>query len=162
MTAADYLQPPLDKHAARKATPVFSGVLAYFPDAINAIARCSMAGNEQHNPGTKLLWDRAKSGDEKDACTRHLMQTGTMDEEDILHDTKAGWRALANLQKVLEERGEAPLSPYNKIKTETLNPREGDLCPHCRLDTLEHRVATPPYSDDHLICPHCDSTYCMP
>tara|TARA_R110002153_G_scaffold28881_2_gene88861 strand:+ start:2382 stop:2870 length:489 start_codon:yes stop_codon:yes gene_type:complete len=159
MTAANYLQPPLDKHAARKATPVFSGVLAYFPDAINAIARCSMAGNEQHNPGTELHWDRAKSGDEKDACTRHLMQTGTMDEEDILHDTKAGWRALANLQKVLEGRGEAPLSPYNKIETTTLNPREGDLCPHCRRDTLEHCVATPPYSVEHLSCPQCDSTY---
>ncbi len=86
----------------RKETPIYSGVLMYFPDAIREIARCSFIANEQHNPGTKMHWDRSKSGDELDALTRHLMEAGTMDDDGILHSTKVAWRALANLQKELE------------------------------------------------------------
>ena len=87
----------------RKQTPVYSGVLKYFPRAIAAVAQCSWVGNEQHNPGTALHWDRAKSGDELDALTRHLMQAGTEDSDGILHSTKVAWRALANLEKELEQ-----------------------------------------------------------
>ena len=86
----------------RKVVPIYSGVLMYFPDAIAAIAACSHQGNEQHNPGTALHWDRAKSGDEHDALTRHLMQAGTMDTDGVRHSTKVAWRALAALQKELE------------------------------------------------------------
>lgn len=86
----------------RKNIPIFSGVLRYFPNAIRAVAECSMAGNEQHNPGTPLHWDRSKSGDELDALTRHLMEAGTIDSDGIYHDTKVAWRALANLEKLLE------------------------------------------------------------
>ena len=86
----------------RKATPVYSGVLMYFPDAIRAIAECSFAGNEQHNPGTPLHWDRSKSGDEKDALVRHLLDAGSMDTDGVRHSTKVAWRALANLQKEIE------------------------------------------------------------
>ena len=32
----------------RKDTPVFSGVLKYFPDAINELARCSFAGHDNN------------------------------------------------------------------------------------------------------------------
>ena len=45
----------------RKQQPVKTGVLDYFPDAIRAVAHCSGVGNEQHNPGSELHWDRAKS-----------------------------------------------------------------------------------------------------
>jgi len=86
----------------------------YFPDAANAVAQCSMAGNEQHNPGTELHWDRAKSGDELDAMLRHAMESGIIDDDGILHDVKVAWRAMANLQKVMEELGMAPLSEHNK------------------------------------------------
>ena len=51
----------------RKKIPVYSGVLKYFPDALKEVARCSYQGNQQHNPNTKLHWDRSKSGDELDA-----------------------------------------------------------------------------------------------
>ena len=101
---------------ARKATPVYSGVLMYFPDAINAVARCSNAGNDQHHSDKPLHWDRAKSGDEKDAIARHLMEAGTMDCDGILHSAKVAWRALANLQKELEARDEAPLSEISNKK----------------------------------------------
>ena len=86
----------------RKDTPVFSGVLMYFPLAIAEIARTSKAGNDQHNPNKPLHWDRSKSGDELDALTRHLMEAGTVDTDGIRHSAKVAWRALANLQKELE------------------------------------------------------------
>lgn len=100
----------------RKATPIYSGVVRYFPDALAAVARLSFIANEQHNPGTEMHWDRSKSGDELDALTRHLMEAGTTDTDGVLHDVKVAWRALANLQKVLENCGQAPWSPYNKVK----------------------------------------------
>jgi phage tail protein X len=103
----------------RKNAPIFSGLLAYFPDACWAVAECSKIANEQHNPGTEMHWDREKSGDELDSLSRHALQTGQIDSDGIIHDTKAAWRGMANLQKVLESRGEAPLSPYN----ETIQPK---------------------------------------
>ena len=48
----------------RKQTPIFTGVLKYFPDAIRELAKCSYAGQQQHNPDKPLAWDRSKSGDE--------------------------------------------------------------------------------------------------
>jgi len=99
---------------SRKETPVFSGVLAYFKDAINDIARCSFAGQQQHAPDQPLQWHRDKSGDELDALSRHLLEAGTIDNDGIRHSAKIAWRSLANLQKELELAGEAPLSKYNK------------------------------------------------
>jgi hypothetical protein len=86
----------------RKKVPIYSGVLRYFPLAIAEVARCSYQGNEQHNPGTPLHWDRFKSGDEHDALVRHLMEAGTMDKDGVRHSAKVAWRALAALQKELE------------------------------------------------------------
>ncbi len=100
----------------RKEMPVFSGVLKYFPDAIREVAKTSWIGNQQHHPNKPLHWDRSKSGDELDALTRHLMEAGEIDTDGIRHSAKVCWRALANLQKELEENGEAPLSEYNLNK----------------------------------------------
>lgn len=86
----------------RKEIPIFSGVLMYFPDAIRDVARCSFAGQKQHNPDKPLHWDRSKSGDELDALARHLMDAGTIDTDGIRHSAKVAWRALANLQKEIE------------------------------------------------------------
>jgi hypothetical protein len=95
--------------AARKAIPLCTGVLDYFPDALAEVAKCSQAGNDQHNPGSALHWDRAKSGDESDALLRHQAQRGTFDSDGIRHSAKVAWRALAQLQKELEAAG-APLA----------------------------------------------------
>lgn len=99
MTATRGLPTPPEE---RKRIPIYSGVLRYFPLAIAEVARCSYQGNEQHNPGTPLHWDRDKSGDEHDALVRHLMEAGTKDTDGILHSAKVAWRALAALQKELE------------------------------------------------------------
>ena len=87
----------------RKQTPVFTGVLNYFPDAIREVARCSYVGQQQHNPDKPLAWDRSKSGDELDALSRHLLEAGTIDTDGIRHSAKVAWRALANLQKEIEK-----------------------------------------------------------
>ncbi len=91
----------------RKGMPVVTGVLDYFPDAIALVAECSVIGNEQHNPGEPLHWDKAKSQDEADACGRRLMEGGAFDADGVRHSAKAAWRALANLQREIdaERRG---------------------------------------------------------
>ena len=93
---------------ARKATPLFSGCINYFPDALLAVAELSCIGNEQHNPGTPLHWDRSKSSDEADALARHLVDAGKFDTDRVRHSTKVAWRALALLQKELEAAAPKP------------------------------------------------------
>lgn len=88
----------------RKERPVYSGFLRYFPDAVQEVARLSFIGNKQHNPDMPMFWDRSKSGDELDALMRHLIDAGKLDTDGVLHDTKVAWRAMANLQKVLEQQ----------------------------------------------------------
>lgn len=94
---------------ARKAVPIYSGFFKYFPRAICAVAELLRIGNDQHNPGKPLHWDRSKSGDEKDALLRHLLDQvlegdDAADTDNVLHATKKAWRALADLEKILEAR----------------------------------------------------------
>jgi hypothetical protein len=96
--------------AARKATPIASGVLDYFPLALAEIARVSKAGNDQHNPGQPLHWDRTKSLDHADCIARHLIDRGTVDDDGMRHSAKLAWRALALLQTELE-RARAAAEP---------------------------------------------------
>lgn len=86
----------------RKKYPIASGVLDYFPDAIAAISHLSWKGNEQHNPGEPLHWARHKSTDEADTLMRHFLQRGTLDTDGIPHSVKVAWRALAILQREIE------------------------------------------------------------
>ena len=86
----------------RKERPVYTGVLKYFPDGIMEVAKVSLAGNEQHHPDKPLHWDRSKSTDELDALARHLIDAGKLDDDGQRHSAKVAWRALANLQKEIE------------------------------------------------------------
>ena len=88
--------------AERKRIPVTTGFLDYFPAAIAEVAKLSLAGNDQHNPGTPLHWDKSKSTDEADALLRHLMERGTFDTDGQRHSAKVAWRAMALLQRELE------------------------------------------------------------
>lgn len=91
----------------RKNTPVFSGVMQYFPDALMAVAQHSKAGNDKHNPGQPLHWSRGKSKDHADCVARHLIDIGPNwdlkdPETGSFHATALAWRALALLQLVIE------------------------------------------------------------
>jgi hypothetical protein len=91
--------------AMRKEMPIATGVLDYFPDALGAVARLSVLGNEKHNPGEPLHWARGKSMDQPDCIMRHTAERDTIDTDDgVLHDIKLAWRALANAQTVIEDR----------------------------------------------------------
>jgi hypothetical protein len=95
----------IDEAKDRKDTPVALGVLKYFPNAIKYVARVSKAGNDQHHPDKPLHWDRAKSTDELDALSRHLIDhmVEPVDTDGMLHLGKVAWRALAALEKHLED-----------------------------------------------------------
>lgn len=93
----------------RKAIPVASGVLDYFPAALAEIAKVSYVGNQQHNPGEPLHWARGKSMDQGDTLIRHFLQRGDLDSDGLRHSAKMAWRALALLQLELEAAG-APLA----------------------------------------------------
>lgn len=100
----------------RKEIPLMRGCVDYFPAALAAVAKLSLAGNEKHNPGEPLHHARGKSTDHADCILRHLVDRGTIDPEDgIRHSVKVAWRALALLQIELEEAGEAPLARGAKL-----------------------------------------------
>jgi hypothetical protein len=95
---------------ARKGVPLVTGLLDYFPDALVEVARVSQAGNDKHNPGQPLHWQRGVSGDHADSCVRHLVDRGGIDPDTgCRHSAEAAWRALANLQQEMEDEG-APMS----------------------------------------------------
>jgi len=81
----------------RKNIPIYSGFINYFPDAIIEVTKLSVAGSKQHHPDAELHWDKSKSGDELDALMRHLL------EKDW---ASVAWRAMANLQREIDENVE--------------------------------------------------------
>lgn len=101
--------------AERKASPMFSGLLAYFPSALMAVSRMSKTGSDKHNPGKPMFHDRGKSMDHADCIVRHLLEHGTVDPDDgVSHSVKVAWRALALLQEELEMAG-APVARGAKL-----------------------------------------------
>ena len=92
---------------ARKDTPLYSGVMAYFPDALCEVARLSKIGNDQHNPGQPMHWAKDKSTDHEDCIARHLLDHGKRDTDGVRHSAKVAWRALAMLQIEIEKEGKA-------------------------------------------------------
>jgi len=91
--------------APRKSTPIFTGCINYFPDALKEVSKCSLAGQKQHNQGDKLYWDKNKSNDNTDALLRHLIDSEhtSHDTDGVLHLAKVAWRSLATLQIYLEK-----------------------------------------------------------
>ena len=88
----------------RKAIPMYSGLLKYFPRALAAVAKHSHESNEQHNPGEPLHWAREKSSDHCDCIARHLTDYAAGDKTAM---KAIAWRALAQLELDEEETAEA-------------------------------------------------------
>lgn len=94
----------------RKDLPIFDGVVMYFPKAMREIARVSMQGNEQHNPGEPLHWARGKSMDQRNTALRHKMDHASGNRFDgefrgkpVWHLAKGCWRDLAELELAIEQ-----------------------------------------------------------
>ena len=101
----------------RKGLPIVTGFLDYFPLAALEVARVSVGGNAQHNPGEELHWARGKSMDQCNTAVRHIMERGGCkrlgltgkDTDGTYHLGKAIWRLMAQFQLDLEEeRGLGP------------------------------------------------------
>lgn len=91
--------------SSRKAAPIWSGFVKYFPDVFAAVAEVSRIGNDQHNPGEKLHWARGKSMDQMDCAFRHMLdheQGARYDTDGGRHLAKAIWRLCAELQLDIE------------------------------------------------------------
>lgn len=88
----------------RKDSPVFAGFLQYFPDAVMAVARLSKSANEKHNPNEPMRWAKEKSNDHAECLVRHLLESGTLDDDGHYHEVKVAWRAMALLQTAIEKR----------------------------------------------------------
>lgn len=86
---------------ARKDMPMYSGVLAYFPLALAAIAKHSKESNDKHNPGEPLHWSREKSSDHMDCVVRHAADYSLGDQQALV---ALVWRGLAQLQLDEEAR----------------------------------------------------------
>lgn len=105
---------------ARKAVPIVTGCLDYFPDALAAVARLSLRANAKHNPGQPLHWSKSKSADHADCLVRHLLERGKVDSEmQESHTVHVAWRALALLQTEIENavRNSAPVSAAESEKS---------------------------------------------
>lgn len=94
--------------ATRKTYPMFSGLLAYFPDALAEVSKLSYIGNQKHNPGEEMHHARGKSTDHADCIARHLLNHGGFDG-DTRESAALAWRALALLQEELERELGLPL-----------------------------------------------------
>lgn len=97
--------------AERKNTPIYSGLLMYFPLACAAVARHSKRGNDKHNSGEPLHWAREKSDDHLDCIVRHAIDANHFNAEigEYEEACALAWRALANLQLLEEKRlGRSP------------------------------------------------------
>lgn len=118
----------------RKALPLATGLIDYFPDALAEVARVSKIGNDQHNPGEPLHWDRTKSTDEADALMRHFVDRYKKDSDGSYHAAKVVWRGLAFLQKLIEAEREKALEETTPALTRVYYTPEF-------LDTLRYQLA---------------------
>ena len=141
----------------RKAIPIYSGFIAYFPDAIAAVAQLSQKANEQHNPGQPLHWAKEKSTDEPDAGARHMIEPlmiggSPYDSDGAAHLIKKAWRAMAELQRWLEA-GNIPFAP----EAPRYQFAPGDLQWRNGVDELMIGVTTLHTGKVPSICLYCGS-----
>ena len=93
----------------RKALPLWTYMMEYFPDAFVEACKVSVIGNNQHNPGQPLHWAREKSTDQMNTAFRHMWDHSrgvTKDVDGAYHLAKAIWRLKAELQLTIERERE--------------------------------------------------------
>lgn len=99
-------------YKGRKAIPIWTGLIDYFPAALVEVAKVSALGNEQHNKGEELHWARGKSMNQIDTAMRHMMDSRytPRDSDGAYHLAKAIWRLAAELELYLEQNEGAPMA----------------------------------------------------
>lgn len=83
--------------------PVVKGFMAYFPNALAAVADVSKFGASKYDWGN---WRHVDNGVERytEALGRHLLQDGVDSESGLLHAAHTAWNAMARLELMLQER----------------------------------------------------------
>lgn len=88
-------------------TPIFRGLVDYFPDAIAEVAEVSAKGAEKY---TWKGWETVPDGVDRysDALMRHLCaeSNGSIDKDTgCKHAAQVAWNALARLQIMINAEG---------------------------------------------------------
>ncbi len=105
----------------RKALPLWTFLMEYFPDVFVEVCRMAVVCNDQHNPGQRLHWARDKSKDQMNTAFRHMFDYGRgvhIDTDGTYHLAKAIWRLSAQLQLDIE----ASRTPLEKSLVELKAP----------------------------------------
>lgn len=131
-----WVRKTLTEAAERKMQPVGTVAKNYFPLARRAEAAVAWIGNEKHNPGQELHWDRRKSNDHLDCAGRHMTESEDWDVTvlpdgrafAVLHAAQLAWRASALAQLAAEKYG-------GVVVMQLENPRVGEKAPDwpCRV-----------------------------
>jgi len=132
--------------AARNDYPLDDGLVGYFASALLEVAKVSKIGNDQHNPGQPMHWDRSKSKDHGNKILRHQFDAGKMDTDNTRHSAKVAWRALAQLQEELEREG-APVArnarnaePVVQVIPESVQERAVEILTEREVTPKQSRV----------------------
>lgn len=112
----------LDKGKA----PIFQGVLAYFPLALEKVALVSLGGAEKYSWNGFL---EVEDGPNRyaNALARHLTEEsfGPHDQSGQLHAAHAAWNALARLELLLREASADPAPEQLEMQFNGVNRRRG-------------------------------------
>jgi hypothetical protein len=91
-------------------SPVLQGFLKYFPRAIEAVAKVSLAGAKKYNNGKfPTSWREVPEGELRygDAEVRHILEVAKGDpidkETGCLHLAHHAWNAMAQLELFLNK-----------------------------------------------------------
>lgn len=134
------------EYKARKEFPLMTMLAGYFPDAVEALVELCKQGNVQHdvdanavNPfklqSDRITWDRSKSTEQTETLMRHVWDHerarrgcgSAIDEDGILHITKALWRAAAEAQLTIERLRAHRRSDPNAAIDEMCELRDSDF-----------------------------------
>lgn len=140
---------------ARKALPIWTFLMGYFPDALLAVVGVAVKGNEQHNPGQPLHWAREKSTDQLNTAFRHMWDHGrgtTKDTDGQYHLAKAIWRLSAELQLLIEAE-RTPQFLKQRIEQALTPPAVAPKRCKCPGNTMLS------WSADGLFCTQCRLPY---
>jgi calcineurin-like phosphoesterase family protein len=76
-----------------------------------------------------------------------------MDKRPMIKDHEPATRVIEELKNLSEADRQKVLEYFS-------SPKAGDTCPYCKAGELTDIPGVHPYSEDHLQCLNCDSTYC--
>lgn len=128
----EFITPTSERPSERKARPVWTGVMMYFPLVWAEVAKVSVLGNKQHVPGQPLHWERGLSADQMDAALRHMLDHGRGELHDVdgaLHLAKAVWRLCAELELTLENQAPQAAKAAEPAKERGWFPAGGSHTP---------------------------------